>query len=256
MHEDGAVDLLAGDDGRTIRSLRLPFVPEERFPGDTPFSERDGELRGVRVDGVDFEAVCIDASLRVRYALREPIGPGAYLRSEGPCWALAALGEGGPRSVVVDLASGSVVARVDAEVAATVRDEAGDLDGFLTVDPPFERLDRRGQRRWESPRVPSLTYRPWVWSASATTKDGAVFAAVYMTSCTGAVLFALDEDDGSLRWNRPIELLPIAHSRYSNHVDLDFDQGLLAVRGHETGLDHFGLYDPSDGAPVFSVVRE
>jgi outer membrane protein assembly factor BamB len=228
LHEDGALDLLGA--GLAVRAtVKLPFVPEPLFGGGLALVDRGTELCGAYVDGVQVEALCVDTALRMRFALREPLGgPGGRLEERGARWVVAATAK---RSLVLDLAGGAVVARVDVEVAATT-----------------QLLDRGGHVRWTSPE-------PLAEAASALRKDGAIFVASCQPMSTGASLVAFDASTGAVRWRAELRLLPISHSIYQNRVELDFDHGAVAMRGHESGQEYLELFAPADGAALLRVVQ-
>ena len=103
--------------------------------------------------------------------------------------------------------------------------------------------------QWTSPE-------PLGEAASALSKDGMIFVATYNRISTGASLIAFDRKTGAVRWRGDLQLLPIRHSKYQNHVDLDFDHGVLAIRGHESGQEYLELFAPADGASLFRVMQK
>ncbi|MDC0745321.1 hypothetical protein [Polyangium mundeleinium] len=84
-----------------------------------------------------------------------------------------------------------------------------------------------------------------------------IFVASYARMSTGASLVAFDGKTGAVRWRGDLKLAQdIEHSRYHNHVELDFDHGDLAIRGQESSQAYFELFAPADGAPLFRVVQK
>jgi putative pyrroloquinoline-quinone binding quinoprotein len=250
LHDGGALDVLDGASLAVRGTATLPFTPWPLYPGIAPFVDRGTELCAVNVDGRDLDARCMDASRRVRFSAHESLGGGGgMLLERGERWVVTTMTQGPPRSLVFDLGSGTVAARIDATLAATVRDEAGKLDGLLATIPQTQLLDRSGQVQWTSPE-------PQQARASALVKNGLIFVASYHAISTGATLVAFDRKTGAVRWRGDLQLLPISHSIYSNHVDLDFLDGALAIRGHESGQEYFELFAPDDGTPLFRVVQE
>ena len=119
----------------------------------------------------------------------------------------------------------------------------------LATRPSTQLLDRGGRVQWTSPERLGE-------AASALRKDGMIFVASYDRLSSGASLLALDRKTGAVRWRGDLQLLPIIHSAYRNHVDLDFDRGVLALRGHESGQVHLELFAPADGASLLHVVQK
>jgi hypothetical protein len=86
--------------------------------------------------------------------------------------------------------------------------------------------------------------------------DGMIFVASHDRMSTGASLLAFDRKTGAVRWRGDLQLArDIDHSIYHNHVELDFDHGVLAIRGHESAQEYFELFAAADGAPLFRVVQ-
>jgi hypothetical protein len=250
VHEDGLLDLLEGEAGAVRGTAKLPFVPYAFFIGGPRFVDRGAELCSAHADGDRVEAVCLDTALRARFALREPLGgTGGTLPERGVRWVVAGTTRTKQqRSLVIDLATGAVVSRVDAEVAATVRDGAGELGGLFVTRPSTQLLDRGGQVRWTSPERLEE-------AASALQKDGTIFVASFDRITNGASLTAFDERTGAVRWRGDLKLLQVTHSIYRNHVDLDFDHGDVVMRGHESAQEYLEIFAPADGAPLFRLVQ-
>ena len=49
-------------------------------------------------------------------------------------------------------------------------------------------------------------------------------------------------------------MLSIAHSKYSNHVDLSLSQGHLRMAGVESSQEYVQLFDPIDGKRLLSLI--
>ncbi|APR79606.1 Hypothetical protein A7982_04953 [Minicystis rosea] len=249
LHEDGVLDALDGASLAVRGTVKLPFVPTP-FELGSSFVERGAELCAAEGNGVDVHALCIDAALGVRFSLHENLGGSSYVRERGARWAVAATTQGNPQSLVIDLDAGKVAARVGAEVAATVRNEADDLDGLLVTRPSTQLLDRSGHVQWNSPE-------PLGEAARALSKDGMIFVASHDRMAAGASLIAFDAKTGAVRWRGDLKLAQdIVHSIYRNRVELDFDHGVLAIRGYESSQEYFELIAPADGAPLFRVVQK
>jgi len=73
----------------------------------------------------------------------------------------------------------------------------------------------------------------------------------YHPIATGADLWGFDRNTGKTLWKGDVSLLPIAHSKYSNHVDLSLACDHVVMRGTESGQVYLEIFDPKDGARRF-----
>lgn len=152
------------------------------------------------------------------------------------------------RSLIVRLSDGSVVARVEDDVAAIVKREDGSIAGLLVIGPELRLLDTTGAVRWTAKRAAGHHE-----SASAVARGNALFIATYPEFSSGSDLAAYDLATGKPLWKGAVELLPIGHSEYFNEVTLSIVSDRLLLRGDESGVITTQLFDLVNGNRLLAV---
>jgi hypothetical protein len=176
----------------------------------------------------------------------DPKGTSFTIRSVDDRYALFAAGPffltGARRAAVVRLSDGAIIAKVEDAAAAIVERDDGSVSGLLVVQPELRMLEIDGTLRWKAPS-PS----PHDEAASALARGGRVFVDVYPPISSGSTLVALDEKTGATAWKADVQMLPIAHSEYFNEARLSFFERRIALRGDESSVWTYQLFDEIDG---------
>jgi outer membrane protein assembly factor BamB len=199
------------------------------------------------------EVLCFDSSPHIIFDKKFSVPQGMMAMADAKHMLLTTRPWGvqplpNPESVVVSLDDGREIARVQAIAASTVRLENGTLDGLFQTQPHGALLNLDGSERWRtSERMDD--------SAAVLVIGDTVVVATYGRITTGAELYAFDRATGTRKWRGDVELIPIAHSKYSNRVELRFSSGTIVMQGVEAMQDYLELFDPQTGKRLFSTVR-
>jgi len=212
---------------------------------------RNGTACGIGIGNASFTVQCFDPTPRVLWSKTYPFAD-AELRMTDDHDALVTsrmwYGTKPKESVVVSLDDGHVVTRFAGFASCLVRDPDGKLVGLLRAAPKAAYLDLAGAERWQTSEVHDD-------SAAALVVDGTLVVASFGRITTGAELVGLDVTTGALRWRGDVQLLPIAHSVYSNEVDLRLVNHAIVMRGREAMLDYLEIFAPTDGKRLYATVR-
>lgn len=155
------------------------------------------------------------------------------------------------RAVAVRLSDGAVVAKVPENIAAIAEREDGSIEGLVAVQPDLRFIEIGGKTRW---KVPSPA--PHDEGASAIARGGKLFVDIYPPISSGSALLALDLGTGATLWHGDVHMLPIAHSEYFNEVRLSFAAGRVVLRGDESSVQTFQLFDEATGKRAFFDSRQ
>jgi outer membrane protein assembly factor BamB len=188
-------------------------------------------------------ALCFDSSAQILWTRTLPT-PIAIRMAD----ARDMLVQAGTDSIALSLVDGREDASVHGEMASLVRAESGRLVGFVRAPPTTAFVDIDGRERWATDAF------PYANAASALAFDGVVIIAAYNFASAGAWLQAFDHATGAPRWVASVQTLPIAHSAYSNDVELRLEHGVLVLRGRESMQDYLELFDPATGRRELSAL--
>jgi hypothetical protein len=133
-------------------------------------------------------------------------------------------------------------------MTSLVRTETGRLAGFIRAPPNTAFVDLDGRERWATDMFPSAN------AASAVAFEDHVIVVAYDSASAGAELHAFDRATGAPLWMGDLRTLAVAHSAYSNDVELRLEHGALVVRGRESMQDYLELFDPKGGERLLSVL--
>lgn len=152
------------------------------------------------------------------------------------------------RAVVIRLADGVELARVDETIAACTSRDGKTLDGLVSLRHGFRYLEPHGAVRF------TATFTRPDEGADAVVDGERLFVAVHPTISVGSEIRAFDRTTGKLLWTAEPTLPPIAHSAYINEVGLAVRSGVLAVHGVEAAVDYVLLLDRNTGKQELSDV--
>lgn len=250
VHGDRSLEAWDGATGLVVGSGTVPF---------TVYGAREGFVANPKGAcaasiGKELQLHCVDASAKTLYTnsypLAKPTDPSStwFARrqlDERYIVASTWFGKSPRRGVVVRVADGVEVARKEEEIVAAF-DRDGALDGLLVTQPTTQLFDASGKLRWTSPEKLND-------AAAVLPLGDTLVVSSYHPIATGADLRAFDRLTGKLLWTGDVALLPIAHSKYSNHVDLSLAFDHVVMRGTESGQVYLELFDPKDGARKLEV---
>jgi hypothetical protein len=154
----------------------------------------------------------------------------------------------GSETIALSLLDGRQDASVQGTMTAIVRAESGRIAGFIREPPSTAFVDLDGRERWPTDAF------PYANAASAVAYGDLVVIAAYNMFTAGASLEAFDRATGTPRWVANVQTLPIAHSAYSNDVELHLELGALVLRGRESMEDYLELFDPMTGKRLLSAL--
>lgn len=225
--------------------------------------------RAVISAGTSFSVVALDdrAALRTLSTIDlhragDPPGGSFGLRSLGVRWAVVgtmwSFYSGVRRSAVLRLSDGAEMLRVEDEIGAAIEEPGGALAGAVALTSgsgktpsTLQLFDAKGKSVWNV-AAPML----FGDSASAVLDGERIVIATFHRIASGAGLAAFDRKTGASLWTGDVELLPIAHSKYSNAVVVSLRSGAIAMRGNEAAFSYFELFDRATGKRTFSELRK
>ena len=211
---------------------------------DLPARMRVASTDAGRVCGVAGSiALCFDGSPQLLWTRAFP-APIAICMADARDMLVSAGGE----SIALSLVDGHEDASVRGAMTSIVRAESGRIAGFVREPPSTAFVDLDGRTRWPTDAF------PYANAASVVTYRDLVIIAAYNAFSAGASLEAFDQATGEPRWVASVETLPIAHSAYSNDVELRIEQGALVLRGRESMEDYLELFDPRTGKRLLSAL--
>jgi len=212
---------------------------------DLPARMRVGLAESGRVCGVaDTLALCFDASPQILWTRSFPQRISVRMAD-----ARDMLVQTANESIALALLDGHMDAFVAGTMSTFVRAESGRLIGFVRQPPMTAFVDLDGRERWSTDAFPYANV-----ATAIVTRDLVVIAA-WNAFSAGASLEAFDHATGEARWVASVQTLPIAHSAYSNDVELRLEAGAIVMRGRESMQDYLEVFDPGSGARLLSTVR-
>jgi hypothetical protein len=261
FHDSTALEVFESDTLSPFYSVKLPI--RSWGQGFVPTVKPAGAC-GVMETGKTFHLVCIDSlgALRLSKAIvvAKPTDPpfSRFLvrMLDGRYLLVSSMWSSGPkRAVVVRVADGVEVARVEDEIAAVVtRVEDGSVEGLIATTPKMRLLETNGATRWTDATLPYVQD-----SAVAVAKGDRIYVVNFPMISTGAAPLAFERATGKLLWAGDFEQLSVAHSAYSNGVAIALhatnDGDVLAVRGSESMVTYLQLFDVRDGKRRYSQTR-
>ncbi len=211
---------------------------------ELPARMRVATTENGRVCGVaDSLALCFDGSAQILWTRALPT-PIAIRMAD----ARDMLVQAGRDSIALALVDGHEDAAVHGVMASLVRAENGRLVGFVREPPNTAFVDTGGRERWSTDAF------PYANAASALLLGDLVIVAAYNSVSAGASIEAFDHATGAPRWVGGVQTLPIAHSAYSNDVEIHFEMGALVLRGRESMEDYLEIFEPATGRRLLSAI--
>jgi hypothetical protein len=250
LRADGTLESIEDPSGALVATTKVPFPPL-RYEPFAP-NERGACIASAASHDVDL--ACFDPSATLlfhkTYVLSKPTDPSFTsftVRQIDANFLVAStwFGTAVRRGVAVRLSDGVALVRVEEELTFAVARDDGALEGVIVTEPATRFLDASGALRWTNKTKLSD-------ATSALLLDRTLVVASFHPIAAGATLQAFDVGSGAVRWTGDVDLLPIAHSIYSNHVDLTLRGGRIAMRGREAAQDYLEIFEPSDGKRVLS----
>lgn len=141
-------------------------------------------------------------------------------------------------------------ARLEESAIAPVVRADGSLEGLLTTrGKTIALVDPKGVARWTTP------FSGFGETGRAALVGNTVVLAIFHTASSGCQLYGHDLATGKLLWAGDVLQLPIAHSAYSNDVDLEVRGDLVRLSGHEAGIRYEQLFEAATGKRVFAEAK-
>jgi hypothetical protein len=263
--QDGAVELFDGKTGRREATIPSPQWGEQVKLLASP---EGGFCMAAVASGPRLELSCFDVHGAARYSrtrhLRRdrggvlPRGGDVPVRFDfrdlGPRYLVCstyAFREDDPRrAIVVKLADGAEIARVEEEVAAVVERDDGSVDSLLVVQPGVMLLEPDGKVRWKAGPLTQLKN-----SVAVARYKSSIYVAMYSRIGTGSTLFGFDRTTGKVVWKGDFDQLTVAHSIYMNDTFLSRIDDRLVLRVEESAISGVQVFSLPDGRRIFSNMQ-
>lgn len=108
-------------------------------------------------------------------------------------------------------------------------------------------IDQSGSLKWVQ-HIPTLGAN----QAELLAVQEQLFLALYSSSFTGCQIIAFNADSGLQQWRVQLAGLDTAgHSKYSNHVQMQFKDGAVVVLGNESTGKYIEVLDPLTGHQLY-----
>ena len=266
LHEDGVVDILDATTLRTEARVPLPMRAEQGeivALADGGFCAAAIASGGLLIDCFDVRGALRrhhvhalpreraggprpgDPTSRVNFALRE-VGPRYVV-----CGTMASDPDAAVRrGVVVRLADGVEIARVEEEVVRVVERDDGALDGFLVVQPEVKLLAPDGRVRWSAGPL-----RHFDTDAALVSSGTRLYVAIYDQMSSGSALYAFDRATGKILWKGAMDQLPVSHSIYLNDTSMSLFEDRVVLRVDESSVSGVQIFALPTGERIFSNMR-
>lgn len=234
--------------GEVLGSLTLPEQPVAGIARG-PLVRAGSLACGAAPNDKTTTVMCFDDGPTLAHVEALSVPQGALRQADEDALVVSSFRAPGACEVLATK-TGASLARASVPCAAAVVAD-GAFEGVLSVTPALELLDAQGARRWLGASQSGSSFE-----TAAVARVGAMLiVARYNPIATGTDLFAVDAATGAPLWTADVESLPIAHSKYSNRVELQVtSRGLLLV-GREASQELVELFEPSSGKRLGSVVR-
>jgi hypothetical protein len=249
LHSDSNVEAL-DENGAVVGSVLVPFSLTNGWTRNA-LVVAGSFACGAQGSDRSTNVVCVDSAPRVVWFTSLNVRRGVIeqaddvvLVSSGP------FGSSKPASSeVLRTSDGTSLLRANVRFAA-VLSTAGTFDGALAVDPSITLYDAKGAVKWTWAGPPFHDE-----SLHALRSGSNIVLAQHSPIATGVRLVALDEAKGALVWQGNVDSLLIAHSKYSNQVELRKSGNAVLLLGHESSQEYAQTFDPASGTRLVSILR-
>ena len=250
LHRDNKLD--GFDDAGTLLGSAVVPVPPDGGYLRTVLAPAGAFACGARRSDAATDAFCVDATPRVVWRKTLPV-PGGMIR-QADAGAIVIASDTWAKTIASEVVrpndGSSLLHLANVRLAAALT-TAGVLDGALSAEPDVVLYDAKGAVKW--------SWHPGGFHDEAlrAVRVGPNIAlALYNPIATGTRLVALDATSGALAWTASVDQLPIAHSKYSNQVEMRTTSLGLLLLGHESMQDFAQRFDPATGVRAASVLRK
>ncbi len=240
-----ALDAMSGE---VLGSLKLRHQPVSGFTR-RPLVRAGSLVCGASSNDKTTDLTCFDGTPSLVHSEAIAVPQGALQQADADVLVVSSW-QGARSCEVLATSSGASMGRTKNRCAAGIA-SSGSLEGMLLLHPKLELLDARGSVRWSSEKQTRSSF-----DAAKVVRVGTTLViARYNPIATGTQLFAVDAATGALVWTADVESLPIAHSKYSNRVELEVTSRGLMLVGREAGQEFVQLFDATSGRRIASVLR-
>lgn len=250
LHRDNKLDAF-DDTGALVAGAIVPVPPDGGYLRNV-LAPAGALACGARRSDASTDVFCVDASPRVVWK-KTLLVPGGLIR-QADAGALVITSDPWAKSIASEVLrpsdGASLLHLTNVRIAAALT-TSGALDGALSAEPDVVLYDAKGAVKW--------TWHPTGFHDEAlrAVRVGPNIAlAMYNPIATGTQLVAVDAASGTLAWTANVDQLSIAHSKYSNQVDLRMTSAGLLLLGHESMQDFAQRFDPATGVRAASVLRK
>lgn len=247
LHADKSLESL-DESGVVAGTTTVPAIPDRAFFG-SGLVPVGAVACGAQRSNAATLTFCVDASPKVVWQRSVAVPGGLLAQAEdgalvvaSDTWTKAIASE------VVRPRDGATLLHVPSVRLGAALTTGGVLDGALSVGPDVVLYDASGGVKW--------TWHQPASGLRAVRIGPSIAIALYNPIATGTELVALDAISGTLAWTASVDQLPIAHSKYSNEVDLRLTPSGLLLLGHESSQDYAQRFDPATGVRAASVLRK
>jgi hypothetical protein len=249
LHSNASVEAL-DDTNAVAGSASLPAMPEGMWGRQGLAIASPSIACGAQRSNTDTKVFCVDATPRLVWSKTSPVAGGLVQQVDGlmviasDTWTHTNVS-----SEVLRTSDGATLLSIPNVRLGAALSTNGALDGALSSDPKVTLYDATGAAKWSwSQQYPS--------EAIHAKRAGAnIVVALHSPIATGTQLLALDAATGTLAWRGDVESLPIAHSKYSNRVELDVRGPDVLLVGRESSQEFAQSFDAKSGKRIASVLR-
>ena len=244
LHGDATVEAL-DDANAALGSVSLPAMPDDGLAIASALA------CGAQRSNTSTRVFCVDATPRLVWSKVSPVAGGLVQQVDGMIVIASDTWTHAVSSEVMRTTDGATLLAIPNVRLGAALATNGALDGALASNPNLALYDATGAVKWK-----------WTWSsphaneAIHAKRVGAnIVLALHSPIATGTQLVAVDAATGTLAWRGDVESLPISHSKYSNHVELDVRGQNVLLVGRESSQEYAQSFDATSGRRIASVLR-
>lgn len=228
----------------------LPFRPDRGY-APSALVAIGGMACGAHRSDAATGVLCVDASTRTVWSRSLPVRGGSLRQADADAIVIASdTWTATASSAVLRTSDGSTLLDLPHVRASAALLTRGAIDGVFAGGKDASMYDAKGALVWTSP------LSAWERDGLRVARSGPnVVLAIYSSASAGCELRALDFKTGASVWRADVELLSIAHSKYSNDVELRADGSRVLLLGTESQEVYAETFDPTSGRRRVSLLR-
>jgi outer membrane protein assembly factor BamB len=253
LHTDNTVEAL-DDTNAVVGSTSIPAMPDGTWGRGgldvSQFGASPSLACGTQRSNTDTKVFCVDALAHLVWSKVSAVAGGLARQVDGVIVIASDTWSHAISSEVLRTSDGATLLAIPSvRLGAALVAANGTLEGALASEPNVTLYDATGAVKWTwKQQYPSEAIH-------AKRSGGNIVVALHSPIATGTQLLALDAATGTLAWRGNVDSLPIAHSKYSNRVDLDVRGSTVLLVGRESSQEYAQSFDASSGHRTASVLR-